>query len=447
MVHLAALLPELDVIQSRLIRIPDQVDVPVSQRVIAILDTPELQRLREISQLGLVALVYPGAVHSRFEHSLGVYRLGCLTLRHLLVSNADFAASVSESEQKIFLLAALLHDIGHWPFCHAIEDLRLPEFPKHESLARALICGPNIAEVIHTRWGVDPAEVANLIGATRDRNSYPSVLQNLLSGPVDIDKMDYLQRDSLHAGVPYGRNFDVGRLISSLCVGRDGHSIAITEKGKTAAEMMVFARYVMFSEVYWHHTVRSATSMLQRLIFELRGCCDCTEWLKQSEREFGEQLLALSVHKPHMQEMAQTLFGRQRGLYKQLAQFTLSGSPEIFEAVARRPYAALVHIGERLAEELSRSLPHPLVPADILIDAPPVKLEVQFKVDVRQSHGTEPFVALSKISPVVRSLATEQFDNFVKRIRIFISPKRAGDIKLGETELAEILLAVCQDSP
>ena len=75
----------------------------------------------------------------------------------------------------------------------------------------------------------------------------------MLSGPIDIDKMDYLARDSLHAGVPYGRNFDQQRLIGSLCLNEAGDGLAITDKGKTAAEMMVFARYVMFSEVYWHH--------------------------------------------------------------------------------------------------------------------------------------------------------------------------------------------------
>ena len=92
----------------------------------------------------------------------------------------------------------------------------------------------------------------------------------MLSGPIDIDKMDYLPRDSLHAGVPYGRNFDQERLIGSLCLNEAGDGLAITDKGKTAAEMMVFARYVMFSEVYWHHGVRSATAMLQRAFYL---CC------------------------------------------------------------------------------------------------------------------------------------------------------------------------------
>ena len=81
--------------------------------------------------------------------------------------------------------------------------------------------------------------------------------------------MDYLRRDSLHAGVPYGQNFDRARLIGSLCLNESGDALAITDKGRTAAELMVFARYVMFSEVYWHHTVRAATAMLQRAFYML----------------------------------------------------------------------------------------------------------------------------------------------------------------------------------
>ena len=96
-----------------------------------------------------------------------------------------------------------------------------------------------------------------------------SILSSLLSGPIDVDKMDYLMRDSLHAGVPYGRNFDQQRLIGSLCLNRAGDGVALSDKGRTAAEMMVFSRYVMFSEVYWHHAVRAATAMFQRAFFLL----------------------------------------------------------------------------------------------------------------------------------------------------------------------------------
>src|SRR5690606_37838751 len=112
---------------------------------------------------------------------------------------------------------------------------------------RKLITSGRVAEALEEDWNLSPASVADAI---EGRASTPGerIVASMLSGPVDVDKIDYLARDSLHAGVPYGRNFDQSRLMASLCVGASGDSIAITDKGKTAAELMVFARYVMFSE-------------------------------------------------------------------------------------------------------------------------------------------------------------------------------------------------------
>ena len=117
----------------------------------------------------------------------------------------------------------------------------------------------------------------------KSRDPARRILQSILSGPIDVDKMDYLARDSLHAGVPYGRHFDQGRLLASLCLNMAGDGLAITDKGKTAAEMMVFARYVMFSEVYWHHAVRAATAMLQRAFYTLYGQLDLDALLRLTD--------------------------------------------------------------------------------------------------------------------------------------------------------------------
>ncbi len=259
-------LPELSLSQGvNWIRIPPEVDVPVTRRVKSLIDSGAMRRLTRISQLGLVSFVYPGATHSRFEHSLGVYRLAVQVLNQL-ARDPSAERIVNQRDAKLFLVAALLHDVGHWPYCHPIEDMHLEWIPKHESMARELLCTDEVETILRDDWQLSGNEVADFLVS---RSKPKSLLQSLLSGPIDVDKMDYLQRDSLHAGVPYGRNFDVGRLIHSVCPGPNG-SVAITSKGRTAAEMMVFARYVMFSEVYWHHAVRSATAMLQRLVFELR---------------------------------------------------------------------------------------------------------------------------------------------------------------------------------
>ncbi|MEM8734580.1 MAG: HD domain-containing protein, partial [Planctomycetota bacterium] len=102
------------------IRLPGEQDVLVTPRIKRILDTPAMQRLRGVSQLGLVSQVYPGATHSRFEHSLGVYRLAVAVLKHLLETDDSFARDINAEQAETFLLAALLHDVGHWPYCHPI---------------------------------------------------------------------------------------------------------------------------------------------------------------------------------------------------------------------------------------------------------------------------------------------------------------------------------------
>ncbi|MEZ6135047.1 MAG: HD domain-containing protein [Pirellulaceae bacterium] len=440
-----AVLPELTD-AGQLIRIASEQDVMITRRVRAVIDTPAFQRLKRISQLGLVSHVYPGAVHSRFEHCLGVYRLALVVLSHLRNSQPEVIGELSADQIKVFLLAALLHDVGHWPFCHPIEDMRLPNVPRHEALARQLICEGELQEVIEQQWQVSAQSVADFI-AGPVASPGALALQNVLNGPVDIDKMDYLQRDSLHAGVPYGRNFDTARLISSLRIGLDQSSMAITEKGKTAAEMLVFARYVMFSEVYWHHAVRSATAMLQRLVFCVLG--DSSEgqaesWLLLSDDEFARAMLdhADDVWRP----LAEGLFSNHRQLYKRFSQYNFAENAQLHQALARRPYEQLVSCSRLLAERLSRRLARPLADHDVLIDAPPVKLEVQFKLPVLcrspDTEGVYRSVPLADISPVVRSLATDQFDNFVKKVRVFINPTRRAELNISTPELTDLLLEV-----
>ena len=139
-------------------------------------------------------------------------------------------------------------------------------------------------------WNINPRDVVALL-SEKPRDDAGKILASMISGPIDIDKMDYLYRDSLHAGVPYGRHFDQQRLLGSLCLNQAGNGLAITDKAKTAAELMVFARYVMFSEVYWHHGVRAATAMLQRAFYLLHGALDLDAIFRSTEQEMIAELL------------------------------------------------------------------------------------------------------------------------------------------------------------
>ncbi|MFC1757762.1 HD domain-containing protein [Planctomycetota bacterium] len=402
---------------SGLVRIPPDVDIPLTDRVRKIVDSVPFRRLATISQLGLVSRVYPAANHSRFEHSLGVYRTSLLFLKQLS-RVPDFEDIVTREDGEVLILTALLHDIGHWPHCHPIEDMHLDGVPTHEQYARRYIVSGPIADVIQNEWGISPDRIVGLLEGRADSAS-SKILRSVLSGPIDVDKMDYLMRDSLHAGVPYGRNFDQARLISSICLNENRDGLAITEKGRTAAEMMVFARYVMFSEVYWHHAVRSSTAMLQRAFYEGRSECDLDLLFQMSDFEFVDELAKRSNDQTG--SLLDGLFGHERRLYKRLAQFSYIDDRETYDLLARRPYEWLVHCGRRLASELSHASGKAISDEQVLIDAPPTKLEVQFDLDVYYAKSAR-FRTLGEVSPVVRTLAETQFDRIVKRVRVFVHP-------------------------
>ncbi len=404
-----------------LIRIPPADSVPVSPRVRRIVDTAPLRRLAGISQLGMVALVYPGAMHTRLEHTLGVYHNALRFLARFL-NDATAASWLDERRCDAFLLASLLHDIGHWPFCHPIEDMRMESLPRHEDRIESLIRGGELADCIDQDWRCEIEDVLALL-VDLPPSSQPAaghaLLSSCLSGPIDIDKLDYLQRDSLHCGVDYGRNFDSGRLISSLVVDPATGRLAVGHKGRTAAEMMVFARYIMFSEVYWHHAVRAATAMLQRSVFLLRQRLDLTATLKLADAEWIARLRRVargSVAEP----LVEGLFGPRRRLFKRVAEFSVLQGAETHRRLARRPYAWLVGLCEILADTIARDRGIAIVAADLLLDAPPVKLEVDINTAVLFKDRTA--VTLGDVSPVAAVLAKEQFDNYVKRVRVFVRP-------------------------
>jgi HD superfamily phosphohydrolase len=421
-----------------LVRIPPGIDVPLTARVRRLIDTPAFRRLAHISQLGLVALVYPAANHTRQEHSLGAYQVAIEFLVRL-AADARFAAAVTAADAESLLAAALLHDIGHWPFGHPIEDLHLPKVPNHELSARRFVTEGEIAAALREDWGVTPTAVADLVaGGGQDLAS--RILGSLLSGPIDVDKMDYLMRDSLHAGVPYGRHFDRGRLVGSLCLNQAGDALAITDKGKTAAEMMVFARYVMFSEVYWHHAVRSATAMLQRAVYLVRDSLDFQRMQGMTDGPLVDELRSAVAGGP-ASELVDGLFGRTRRLYKRLTQYSHFEEPELYRRLARQPYPRLVEYAAEFAAVLSDALSTAVAAHEVLVDAPPIELEVEFDVDV-YFPKEDVYRRLGEIAPVVRTLAREQFDDYVKRVRVFVHPRIAAESrrlpKLAE-RLAEVV--------
>ena len=420
-----------------LVRIPDQQDVPFTPRVRALVDTAEFRRLAQISQLGLVSRIYPGAMHTRFEHALGVFHNA---LRYLaqLARDRRFQQIVDRHTAEVLLCSALLHDLGHWPFAHPIEDMGLAALPSHEQHAAEFLSPKReLAQILKSEWQVEPAEVLDVLSARTDSPRL-RLIRSILSGPIDIDKMDYLERDSLHCGVPYGRNYDKARLIQSLVLNAAGDGLALSYKGKTAAELMVFARYVMFGEVYWHHAVRAATCMFARGFYEVRERLDPGALLQGTEAEVIATLRQVA-RGTDAEPLLEGIFGPRRMIYKRVLEATPHQQAPIYERLSRRPFEFLVRCSASLAEELSPLVGRRLQSCEILIDAPPRHREVEFKVDI-YFPKERAYRPLQEVSPVVRALAGTQFDDYVKRVRLFAPPEVTQAIA-GHPELNSRLIA------
>jgi HD superfamily phosphohydrolase len=178
-----------------------------------------------------------------------------------------------EKSTELVVLSALLHDVGHYPYSHWIEEIdkrSLPrkfDFPRHEERARKILCGSEsrVGRLLESEYGIDPGEIADNI----ERKFSPNNLVNsFINSIVDVDKVDYLVRDSVHCGVPYGEGIDTERLLDALYVDPETSRICVTEKGKSCVMSIISCRNNMYQEVYWHKTVRACHAMFKRFFFE-----------------------------------------------------------------------------------------------------------------------------------------------------------------------------------
>jgi len=237
------------------IRDPIHGYISLNQIEYEIINTSAFQRLRHIRQLGLTDLVYPGATHNRFSHSLGVMHLAERVLRQIFskVEVLNFSQNKKEQIIRIMRIAGLLHDLGHPPFSHALENF-FEDNLSHEEMTKKIIEETEIGEIIlkyGKKYEISILDILNIISSTPSKEL--SFLKELLSSELDIDKMDYLMRDSLYCGVRYGI-FDLERLIYTIALipKDDSFYLGVEESGIHSLEAFVLARYYMFSQVYFN---------------------------------------------------------------------------------------------------------------------------------------------------------------------------------------------------
>lgn len=230
-----------------------------------LLDTREVRKLAGIKQNGPAFHIYPGAVHTRLSHSIGVYHLG----REIMLSLAAGSRTLPFTEEGImsFLAACLLHDIGHFPYAHSLKELSIRE---HEEIARTLIMESDDLGKAISETGADPVKTGLIIDtAAVSDDEETAFYRSVLSGTLDPDKLDYLSRDAFFAGIPYGKQ-DTSYIIASLSLA-DNH-IAIKQDAISLVEQVLFSKYMMYRNLYWHKGVRGATAMIKKAVLSALRC-------------------------------------------------------------------------------------------------------------------------------------------------------------------------------
>ncbi len=242
------------------VRDPVWGSIMLSEGFKKIVSSPVLQKMNRIRQLGPTYLVYPGAVHTRFIHSLGVYHMGYRMIRRLITF--DSCPQVTVQDVNAFLCACLLHDLGHFPYTHSLKELPLK---KHEALTGEYILAEPLASLIRSALEIDPAIPAAIVDTSLPTSDATvKFFRNILSGVLDPDKLDYLTRDAFFCGVPYGTQ-DIEFVLSSIYPHPE-RGISILPSGIPAVENILFSKYLMYKTVYWHKTVRCATGMIKKAI-------------------------------------------------------------------------------------------------------------------------------------------------------------------------------------
>ena len=351
------------------IRDPLWNNIGIDALTLRLIDTPVFQRLRYVRQLGLAYLVYPGATHSRFEHALGTYHLARRALDRLGASTQD---GTPATERGVVLAAALLHDVGHYPFSHALEEIGAPH---HEEVARPLLLEGGIARTLREAFGESAPEQVHALVCGRSE----SPLQRLISGSLDLDKIEYLKRDALMCGVPYGE-IDVERLIESLRLVTDPHTGALTigirEKGLSALESLLFAKYQMYRNVYWHHAVRSATAMYKRLVDDaLRGGRLRREQLSTFTDE------GLLHHLDGADDRAMLSALRERRLYKRVFEVPAGALGDGTADWLAEDHGLTVSVEDALAREVG------VPPGTLLLDYPAKTQMLELNIPVLRRDG------------------------------------------------------------
>jgi len=390
------------------IRDPLWKHIYLSPGLMKVIDSPDFQQLHRIKQLGPSYLVYPGATHTRLNHSFGVFHLARRIIRALL--SFESCTWLSTDGVKAFLCAAMLHDVGHFPYAHSLKELPLRD---HEALTGSIISSSPLREIIKDEVGTDPELAAAIVDLSRPDggNDEIAFFRHILSGTLDPDKLDYLNRDAYFCGVPYGIQ-DIDFAISRMRpYGKEGLAIDIT--GISAIEHILFSKYLMYRAVYWHRTVRVATAMIKKALLMA-----LSEGVLRPEELYGLD--------------DELFFSRLAGIdYPPFELINRVPNRELYRVVWDSPYHEAEHrnltsLDARFAAEarIAQALSGhgiSIRPEEVIIDIPE---DISFEVTIPVVQDDD-VVDYMDSGTVFTRQVVEDFTRTLRRIRLILSPRAA----------------------
>lgn len=445
--------------------------------LIPVLDSFPVQRLRRVQQLALTQLLYPGATHTRFAHTLGVVDLAGRYIEK--INSATPHSLVSDQERLICLAYAMVHDVGHYPFAHYLEEIDYASLGSvgpilhHERVGRAMYChdqqllgihSPQLrAALEYTIAGFDETTFTRHLGKEKQRTH----LGQIVDGPIDADKLDYLVRDGNACGISYANGIDVERFLDSIRIVHSGSTrhLGISTKGLASASELYYTRFHMYSEVYYHKVSRFVAAAVKRAFLRVIDHVKpepvqlISVLLKSSEIQVVDFLLDKlnGIDGGRFAPMLNDPFGSSgRKLFKRIRTYS-----DIWLSDAKRKdeldllnmlrdralsFRTLGSIEAAVCDEIeSAGLMLGGQRACILIDVPRSKdiSEFPFVVDARGVSY------LDQASPIVFSAAAAQKKS--QRVRVFASratqealKKKYSKIEALESYIDDLLIQCCK---
>lgn len=444
------------------IRDPLHGNIPLPLYLKRTISHPAFARLQRLFQLGPVRMVFPGATHHRFLHSLGSYHLTHRALAMLGVRRLE-EIGFTDEDVRIVLAVALLHDIGHYPHAHLLEESVAPNpelaFPHHEDPARLetllnseIDGAPPLRSILASDWQLNDEAIKTvlwLIGWPKSVADPPQVAGGpprkyrfFLKSLLEPERIDYLLRDALFTGVSYGQVIDLDRYLQSLDVDGDA-GIICTTKGNAVLEAVQLAKYLMYRHIYWHQSVQGMQQMWRRMIHEYL-CSPTRDWPKEQfiesyvacTDEDVEEFLA-KKRKGFNHRYLDAL--RRREIYRRVCDVPVMdlGADQgmifqrIDENLVKQPRAWLA-LENEMAERFD------LAPGDLLIDLPLWKARFDIpQTDIRDKGSVRGLMLQD--SPILFHLQESQSEAAIRRLRILVDRRVAAAPRDAMTNYDELL--------